>query len=118
LFLFTPVVAVGIFGLVQRWRHARDEGALVGLGVVAAFFLLQAGWVNAYGGDGPGPRYVIPMLPFLGIGLAHVWRDVPGPVRRFVVGISLASMVLPTITHHIINPGTFLLSGSLRIMAE
>lgn len=118
LFLFTPVVAVGIVGLVQRWRHARDEGALVGLGVVTAFFLLQAGWVNAYGGDAPGPRYVIPMLPFLGIGLAHVWRDIPGPVRRFVVGISLASMVLPTITHHIINPGTFLLSGSLRTMAE
>ena len=118
LLLFTPVVAVGIWGLVQRWRHRRDDGAAVGLAVVVGFLLLQAGWVNVWGGDGPGPRYVIPMLPFLGLGLAESWAAVPPPVRRFVAGISLAAMVLPTVTLHLIDSQTFLIAGSLRKLVD
>lgn len=114
LFLFTPVVAVGIYGLVQRWRRTRDDGAMVALVVVGAFLLLQAGWVNAWGGDAPGPRYVIPMLPFLGLGLSESWMAVSPPVRRFVAGISITAMVLPTITFHLVDSGTFLIAGTLQ----
>lgn len=118
MLLFTPVVAVGLVGLVKRWKETRDQGAMVSLCVSTGFILLQAGWVNPWGGDGPGPRYVIPMLPFLGIGLAHMWRRTPAPIRRFVVIISVASMLLPTVTNHLMADGTFLLAGPLRRLVE
>jgi len=118
LFLFTPVVLVGLIGLVKRWQETRDDGAALALGVSVAFILLQAGWVNPWGGDGPGPRYVIPMLPFVGIGLAHIWQRVPAPLRRLTVLVSVAAMVLPTITDHLIGDGTILVSGHLRTLVD
>lgn len=118
LLLFTPVVGVGIYGLVRLWRQERDSGALVALIVTAGFLLLQAGWVNPWGGDGPGPRYVIPMLPFLALGIASAWAGIAPPIRRFVAGISIASMVLPTITFHLVPQGSNLLSGPLRTLFE
>lgn len=118
LLLFTPVVAVGIYGLVRRWRDERDDGAAVALGVVVGFVLLQAGWVNPWGGDGPGPRYVIPMLPFLGIGLAHAWRSLPAIVRRWVLLVSLVSMVLPTITFHLVGRSSLLIVSGLQQLRE
>lgn len=114
LLVFTPIVAVALWGLVHLLRRERDEGTVISASVVALFLLLQAGWVNAWGGGGPGPRYVIPMLPFLAIGLAAVWHRVPAGVARFVVGISLASMLLATFADHLIPHGGFLLTSSLR----
>lgn len=118
ILLFTPVVGVGIWGLVQRWRRHRDAGAAVALWVVAGFLLLQAGWPNPWGGDGPGPRYVTPMLPFLAIGLAEVWRELRPALRRWVVGISLASMVLPTLTMHLVTSKGPLIATHLRSLRE
>jgi hypothetical protein len=114
LLVFTPIVAVGLWGLVHLLRRERDEGVVVSSAVVAGFLLLQAGWVNAWGGGGPGPRYVIPMLPFLAIGVAAVWSRIPATISRWVVGISLASMLLASFADHLIPHGGFLLTSSLR----
>lgn len=116
MLLFTPVVAVGLVGLVQRWRRTRDEGAAVSLGVAVGFILLQAGWVNAWGGDGPGPRYVIPMLPFLALGLAEVWCRMSRALRWTIVGISVTSMGLASITFHLMAKGDLLIVRHLRYL--
>ncbi|MCB0971013.1 MAG: hypothetical protein KDA97_05780, partial [Acidimicrobiales bacterium] len=116
LLVFTPIAAVGLWGLVHLLRRRRDEGVVVSAAVVIAFLLLQAGWVNPWGGEMPGPRYLIPMLPFLGIGLAAVWHRVPAPVARFVLGISIASMGLAAVTDHLIGPGGLALTSSLRTL--
>ncbi len=42
-----------------------------------AFLLLELGYYDPYGGDSPGPRFFIPALPFLALGLAPAfarWR--------------------------------------------
>ena len=105
---------MALIGLAQRWRSSRDEGALVALLVAAGFLLLQAGWQNPYGGEMPGPRYVIPMLPFLGLGLAHCWSSTNPVVRRWVAGISVTSMVLASVGDHLLADGTAAVAGHLR----
>jgi hypothetical protein len=83
LFLLTPVVLVAVVGavLVLRAREdARDEAlrrwATVSLGLLGAFLVVQAGWPNPWGGEMPGPRYLVPALPFLVVPLAWVWRRI------------------------------------------
>ncbi len=113
LFLFTPIVAIGLFGLVARWRRTRDDGALVGIAVTIGFFLLQAGWVNPWGGESPGPRYVVPMLPFIALGLAEVWDKVSRPIQLAVAGLSIVSMALASVTLIHIGDGAALIGGHL-----
>lgn len=118
LLVFMPIVAVGIYGLFRRWFETRDDGAVVALAVVGGFLLVQAGWSNPWGGDSAGPRYVTPMLPFLAVGLSTAWASVPPRLRRLVLGVSLTSMVLPTITLHLVNEGAVLISGSIAKLVD
>jgi hypothetical protein len=50
----------------------------------------------------------------LAIGVAAVWSRIPSSVSRWVVGISLASMLLASFADHLIPHGGFLLTSSLR----
>ena len=118
LLVFMPIVAVGIYGLFRRWFETRDDGAVVALAVVGGVLLVQAGWSNPWGGDSAGPRYVTPMLPFLAVGLSTAWASVPPRLRRLVLGVSLTSMVLPTITLHLVNEGAVLISGSIAKLVD
>lgn len=116
LFVFTPIVLVGMIGLVRRWRQRRNDASLVAAAIVVLFLLLQAGWPNPWGGDGPGPRYVVPMIPFLGLGLAAIWADVPARVRQVVVAVSIVSMGLSTITYHLVPRGSMLIAAPLEAL--
>ncbi|MDP1806446.1 MAG: CBS domain-containing protein, partial [Acidimicrobiales bacterium] len=67
LFVFAPILLLGLGGLVALARRPGPErrDAVVGLLVFVAYLGLQAGWVNPWGGEMPGPRYVIPAIPML-----------------------------------------------------
>jgi hypothetical protein len=116
LVLFTPVVAIALYGLVVRARGAangeRDE-ARVGLAVFVVFLALQAGWPNPWGGEMPGPRYIIPALPFLAPGLQEGWVRLVGAARQPLGRLvawgalvwSVVAMSLPLITLHLVPAG-------------
>jgi len=75
LLTLTPVVLVGVIGLVMLARQRRTrEVAVVGLVVFAAFVAVQGGWFSVTAGAAPGPRYVVPALPFVAVGVARAWR--------------------------------------------
>lgn len=81
---------------------ARTE-AVVALVVFTLFVLLQAGWVNPTGGASPGPRYVVPALPFLAVGVATAFTRAP----RFTGAVALLSsvpMLLATFTNPLAQP--------------
>jgi hypothetical protein len=97
LLVLTPVVAAGVAGGVLMLRRRRAE-ALVVLGVVGAYFLYNASlrYASPFGGLGP-PRYLFPMLPFLGVAFAAAYRRFPLATLALAL-VSLAQMALITAT--------------------
>ncbi len=114
LLLFTPIVVAAVWGLVHlvRTDHPRRDDAVVGLVVLGGFFLLQAGWPNPWGGEMPGPRYMIPAMPFLGIGVAAAWQRKPKLVA-ILTGVSAFSMFWPLYARHLVPDGGWLISSQL-----
>ncbi len=104
MFLYAPITAFGLVGLVlivrQRAHPARPDAA-IGLVVFALYWALQGGWANPWGGDMPGPRYLIVALPFLAVGVAWLW-DRAALLATTLTAASVAVMVLPLITLHLI----------------
>ena len=95
LLTLAPIVALGIAGAVFLYRRRRAEALTIG--AVAGSFLLYNTSFIYFGGFGPGPRYLIPALPFAVVGLAAAYRRIPVTTLA-LAGVSAAAMVLATIT--------------------
>ncbi len=75
LLVATPLVVVGLVGVVLmlRQRAYRSQGIVAGA-VFLGFLLIPLMWGNPWGGDSPGARYMVPALPFLAAPIAVAWR--------------------------------------------
>jgi hypothetical protein len=98
LVVMTPVVAAGIAGTVLLWRRGFHSEA----GLIAALVLVELVWNSArhpvdfaLGGWVPGPRFLIPLLPFLCFALAPALRRAPATVGALAM-ISAGAMVVAT----------------------
>jgi hypothetical protein len=94
LLVLGPVIALGAAGAVLLHRRGRRAEALVVGAVAAAFVVYDSGFWGPFGGWGPGPRYLIPTLPFLAVPLALAWRRWPlttGALAIVSAGIMLAA---------------------------
>lgn len=112
LLVFAPVVLVGLVGLVLLARRGGRgrAGAVVGLVVFGALWALQSGWSNPWGGEMPGPRYMIAALPFLAPGVAEVAVRAR-PLVRVALVWGVAAMALPLLTVHLVlGDGTTVLA--------
>jgi hypothetical protein len=69
ILIAAPVIAAAAAGTVLLARRYRPE-AIVCLAVFAAFVLVNSGYFLPYGGQSPGPRFLVPALPFIALGLA------------------------------------------------
>src|SRR5581483_7786576 len=98
LFVLAPVLAAALLGCVLLWRRGlRREAALVGALCVVevvwnsghnGLFMSLGGWV-------PGPRFLIPLLPFLCFALAPVLRRAPAAVGALAL-VSIGAMTVAT----------------------
>jgi hypothetical protein len=95
LLTLAPVVAVGIAGAVLLYRRRRAEALTIG--AIAVWFLLYNTSFIYFGGFGPGPRYLIPALPFAAVGLAAAYRRIPVTTLA-LAAVSAGTMLLATIT--------------------
>jgi hypothetical protein len=77
LLVITPVVALSVLGLFLLWRDGRRLEAALVAALAVAFLVYNAGYETPFGGASPGPRFVVPMLPFLELALAPAWRARP-----------------------------------------
>jgi hypothetical protein len=99
VFFLTPVVLLGVVGLaVAALDHPerRVELAVI-VAVFVGFFVVQAGAADLTGGESLGPRYLIPGLPPLVIGVAALWARRPA-LCTGVAALSAALMILGTYT--------------------
>lgn len=75
LLLATPIVVVGLVGLIWRWGHEPVRRVATGsaFAIAAGLILVQCLWGNATGGDSPGPRYATAAAVFVAPGIAFAW---------------------------------------------
>lgn len=127
MFLFTPIVVVALWGLWKLARGADGERRLhgiVGLAVFGGFLLMQAGWSNPWGGESPGPRYMIPALPFLIVGLSSIWDSAASwrfadlPLVKCLVGWSVFAMATTVVADHLVPGGGVAVLHHLRWLVD
>ncbi|HEY7178208.1 MAG TPA: hypothetical protein VH305_03445 [Gaiella sp.] len=97
LLVVTPLAVVALVGLPLLWRLGRRAESLVCGAVPLLFLTYNAAYYLPFGGQSPGPRFLVAALPFLVMPLAAVLRARP----LVVAGIGLVSvgvMALATIT--------------------
>jgi hypothetical protein len=71
LFFVSPVLLLAVAGLIMWWRWGKfRKESLVCIWAVLSFLLFNASSVMWQGGYSIGPRYLVPMLPFLMPGFA------------------------------------------------
>jgi hypothetical protein len=88
----SPILVLAAAGLVLLWRKGvRAEAVLCGV-VTLAFLALNTGYYDILGGGSPGPRFFVPALPFLGIGLACSFGRWP----RLTLAVAVLSAGLMT----------------------
>jgi hypothetical protein len=97
LLVVTPLALAGVVGLVLLWRAGRRAETGVCVGVLVLFLLFNAAYYLPFGGGTPGPRFLVPALPFLALPLAYALRAWPLPVAGLALG-SAAVMALATTT--------------------
>jgi hypothetical protein len=97
LLVLTPVVLAAAVGLVLLFRRRRAEALVLG-GVVLAYFLWNTSlrYASPFGGLGP-PRYLLPLIPFLAVGLSVAYRRFPITTLA-LAAVSAFQMVVTTAT--------------------
>ena len=102
----SPVMLLASAGLVLLWQTGKRAEAGLCVAVSLTFVVYNAGYFAPYGGTSPGPRFLVPALPFLALGLGHAYRRWP----RIFIGTavaSLASMIQLSATWNEDHPWTF-----------
>jgi hypothetical protein len=101
LIVATPVLVVAAWGLSLLWRSYRAEVAAC-IAVIAIFVILNCGYFLPYGGT-PGPRFLLPALPFLALGLGPAFARAPR-LTAVLAFVSIASMTAISLDWYIQTP--------------
>jgi len=86
----SAILVAAAVGLILLRRRIPAE-AIVCAVVVVAFFALDAGYFDPYGGDSPGGRFFAPAIPFLAVGIPAVVARSRGVAVALLAASVLAS---------------------------
>jgi hypothetical protein len=93
----SPVLVAAVLGLALLWRRGYRREAALAAAVSLVFLLLEVGYFSPYGGDSPGPRFLIPALPFAALGLAVAFDEWPA-ATGLLGGASVLATSVVTVT--------------------
>lgn len=95
LFFASPVLLFAFAGLVVMFRRGLVREASAILATLVLFLLVNAGFNGWSGGWNFGPRYLVPVIPLLGIAMffaTHLWR----PLWVLLGAVSIAIHFIAT----------------------
>lgn len=92
----SPVLVLAAIGLVLLARSNRRAAVTCGA-VVAGYLFLEFGYFLPYGGVSPGPRFLIPALPFLALGLPAAAARLP-VLTNVLLGWSVLASTMVRLT--------------------
>jgi hypothetical protein len=75
LLWYSPVLLLVIWGIPWFWRHTRWL-MVAALGISLLYLLVYAKWFMWHGGYSWGPRFLVPVIPFLMLLTAPVWHHI------------------------------------------
>ncbi|HEX4526161.1 MAG TPA: hypothetical protein VH108_05410 [Gaiellaceae bacterium] len=93
LLIVSPIAVVALIGLTLLAREHRAE-AIACAAIFLGFLVLSVGYFLPYGGVSPGPRFLVPSLPFLAVGLGPVFARLPGISTVLALSSLIASTTL------------------------
>ncbi|MCW3065798.1 MAG: hypothetical protein JWN32_2970 [Solirubrobacterales bacterium] len=102
LITLTPIVVIAVAGVVAMHRDGHRAEARTIAAIAIAYFLYVAGYWLPFGGGSPQSRFLIPVLPFLAIGLGPAWRRWPAVTLALAV-VSATTMTVATISYPMIG---------------
>jgi hypothetical protein len=102
LLVLTPVLVMAVVGVFLMHRRGHRAEAWTVAAVALAYFLYNSGYWQPYGGGTPGPRFLIPCLPFLALGLATAYRRLPATTLALAVP-SAIWMLIASITYPLVG---------------
>ena len=114
LFARAPWLVAALPGFVLWWRSGVARGACaLALWSCASLTLFYSSSIMWWGGFGVGPRYLVPMLPFLALGAAfgleRLWRNAAGRAAAVALTLLSAGLVWAEgLAHQGFPPDTFL----------
>jgi hypothetical protein len=86
LFFLSPVLLLCLPGLIFLWRDPRFRStAMLVAALLAGFLLYVASYLYWSGGDAIGPRFLVPLVPFLMLPVARAWSEWSGGVGRIAL---------------------------------
>ncbi len=104
IFITSPFLLLAIWGFYLMWKqHKEKRSAIVAIGLfVAYFFFYNSSSVMWWGGFTIGPRYLIPMLPFMALPVIFAFNKLlPKTSGKVLVTVLIAISVFSVGVMHI-----------------
>ncbi len=102
LLILTPILIMGVIGTFMMRRDGHRAEANTILAVAAVYFLYNSGYWLPFGGGTPGPRFLIPAMPFVAIGLAYAYKRLPAVTLGLAIPSGLM-MLAATLTYPLLG---------------
>lgn len=99
-FWYSPILLLGFWGIRRLWRHQRGVALFSAL-LSIVYIALYGKWYMWHGGYSWGPRFLVPILPFVALYMGAALVGVAqrnSPILKWAVGalalLSLAVQIL------------------------
>ncbi len=92
IFWFSPILIIAPIGIYYLWRRPDYRGIALTITIISVYYpLLNSSFYYWHSGWSTGPRYIIPMLPFLCLSLSMMWTDAGLKWKPALIGLFLLS---------------------------